>query len=114
LIGQIVSDIVSVDAAGSSNGVVYADTFELCIPQDPNILVDTTNFNTKDFAYKVNFDDKFVSQALAITAKDGQWCANVNKDGYYVAALTSAKPVNNSAIGVLMSLISLIAILLLS
>jgi len=113
LIGQIISDVIAVDIAGASAGAALGAPFELCIQQSQLIQVDPF-FTTPDFAYRKSENDKFVALKVTPTMKNGKWCADVDKDGYYVATMTSTKPyVDSSSTGLIVSvLIALIALLL--
>jgi len=89
LIGQIVSDVVSVDVGSN---VVLTGSYQVCIPQNPNIPVEGT-YTIKDFGYRAQTTGNFVALKTVITQSNGQWCADVTSSGYYVAALTTNTPI---------------------
>jgi len=112
IIGQIASDVIAVDVAGSNPGSPIGDTFELCIQPSTNIQVDKF-FSTMDFAFRKTSADKFMALGLTPTLKNGKWCANVNQDGQYVATMTSTTPYINSATSLIVSImLALIALIL--
>jgi len=85
LVGQIVSDAVAVDTGSDSLVIGY---IQVCIPLNPSIPIEGT-YTTQDFAYSTSpSTNNFVALNTVVTQSGGMWCADVNKGGYYVAALT--------------------------
>jgi len=91
LIGQIVSDVVQINATGSNSGTIFGGSFQLCIPLSNTITQDSF-FGMKDFAYKSSLSANLVAMGTTVSVENGQWCANVNQNGYYAAAMTSSMP----------------------
>jgi len=112
IVGQIASDIAVVDSSGT-----FADSYELCIPKNPNIAVESS-FTTMDFAFKAQVSDKLVAMKTSVTLKNGQYCANVNKAGFYALAYTSSSSTTStgsqtgSAMSLIVSVVAFIFMLL--
>jgi len=112
LIGQVVGDTIQIDAVGGNPGTVFSDTFQICVPPNSAIPIDS-HFTTMDLAYKLNMADNLVAQKLTITQISGKWCANVDKNGYYAAAMTSNIPyVVNTGYSFILSIVVLVLVLL--